>query len=57
MRKCVCILLIMTAQTSMKFFNLEDLNKILNKIAQFDKDITVFTADSRISGQIDQFAK
>lgn len=44
-------------QTTVKFSNLEILNKTLIKIAQFDKDIVVLTADSRISGKIDQFAK
>ncbi|EJF81430.1 1-deoxy-D-xylulose-5-phosphate synthase [Candidatus Bartonella washoeensis] len=33
------------------------MNKVLIRIAQFDKDIVVLTADSRISGKIDQFAK
>lgn len=44
-------------QTTVKFSNLEILNKTLIKIAQFDKDIVVLTADSRLSGKIDQFAK
>ncbi|WP_074381034.1 transketolase family protein [Bartonella doshiae] len=44
-------------QTAVKFSNLEIVNKTLIKIAQFDKDIVVLTADSRISGKIDQFAK
>ncbi|MET3559560.1 transketolase C-terminal domain/subunit [Bartonella japonica] len=44
-------------QTAVKFSNLEIVNKTLIKIAQFDRDIVVLTADSRISGKIDQFAK
>ncbi|WP_409362148.1 transketolase family protein [Bartonella heixiaziensis] len=44
-------------QTAVKFSNLEIVNKTLIKIAQFDKDIVVLTADLRISEKIDQFAK
>nr|WP_245257363.1 transketolase C-terminal domain-containing protein [Bartonella vinsonii] len=44
-------------QTAVKFSNLEIVNKTLIKIAQCDKDIVVLTANSRISGKIDQFAK
>ncbi|MBB5073428.1 transketolase C-terminal domain/subunit [Bartonella callosciuri] len=41
-------------QTAVKFSNLEILNQTLIKVAQ---DIVVLTADSRLSGKIDQFAK
>ncbi|WP_256460914.1 hypothetical protein [Bartonella machadoae] len=44
-------------QTAVKLSNLEIVNKTLINIARFDKDIIVLTADSRISGKIDQFAK
>ncbi|EJF87459.1 hypothetical protein ME1_01061 [Bartonella vinsonii subsp. arupensis OK-94-513] len=44
-------------QTAVKFSNLEIMNKTLIKIAQCDKDTVVLTADSLISGKIDQFAK
>ncbi|MBX4335020.1 transketolase family protein [Bartonella raoultii] len=44
-------------QNAVKFLNLDILNKTLIRIAKFDKDIVVLTADSRLSGKIDQFAK
>lgn len=44
-------------QNAVKFSNLDILNQTLIKIAKFDKDIVVLTADSRLSGKIDQFAK
>ncbi|EJF83108.1 hypothetical protein [Candidatus Bartonella washoeensis] len=44
-------------QTAVKFSNLEIMNKPLINIAQYDKDIIILTADSSISGKIDQFAK
>ncbi|MET3589616.1 transketolase C-terminal domain/subunit [Bartonella silvatica] len=38
-------------QNNVKFSNLEILSQTLIQIAQFDKNLVVLTADSRISGK------